>query len=592
MAILPLTATLITPILLLAVTALARHRGIRAPYRVCVPASLLAMTVVALVLGVVEQDPGLRAVIVLSFALAVGYIHYLDDPSGRWASTVRSRFLMGLPWGTFVSIGLVLVVYLFIQGGIEHPNSPLSIPFTSWSYFYPIGHVVAPFAHAGLGHVTGNLIGTVALAPLAEYAWSHFPTARGDTTFSSWRTNPYVRAFVLFPLGVVIVGLGTSIFSWGAIIGFSGVVFAFAGFAIVRYPLLTVVALAARGAISTTYYAIRDPVVVGTASPSFGPPWWVGIAVQGHLLGLFLGAVLGVIIVGHRRSLPSAGRLFVGIVILGFSLTLYALWWYRDPSTFVLYRGLGVLLIIVVAVLFTTAVRSTSAELIEGVTRRQLAIAFVVLPLLTMALVAVPLNATTLQGSSPPPDAIEIRDYHVYYAEDVSNERVGAVNIELLNETTAVNASGIIVVSERRHIWTEAESAGALGFWGELPIRVGGIDWEATVWAKRTGWRVAGAGPVYNVYLKPPGGEYSHVFASKNDTAGPTIDHRNVTVVASPRNFTFVVTNNTTILGRAPIPGPENTTRAGGIVFKRDGARVFAIRNGTRVLIATEESYE
>lgn len=397
---------------------------------------------------------------------------------------------------------------------------------------------------------------------------------------------------MLFPLGVLLVGLGTSIFSWGAIIGFSGVVFAFAGFGVVRYPIATVVALTARGAVRTTYHTLRNPVVVETASPSFGPPWWVGVAIQGHLLGLLLGAALGIVLLAHRRNRPSAARLFLGVVLLGFSFTLYALWWYRDPTTFVLYRGLGVVLIVTLAVLLTGAIRSTTRELFEGVTRHQFATMVVLLPIFTMGLVAIPVNATTLDHFESPDDAIEIDGYQIFYAEDVTNERVNVVDIELLNETTAVAASGVIVVSETRHVWTEAVSAGSLAFWGERPVRVGDLGWSETVWAKRTGWRVAGAKPVYHVSLKPPGGDYVPVFASPNRTAAPTIEHRNITIEPVNGSFELVVSSNGTTLGRTPMPVANETRHAGGLGFERQNQSVFAVRNGTRVQVAAEETYE
>lgn len=591
MSVLPLAATLVTPVLLLAATALARSRGYRVPYRVLAPLSLVAGVVVGVALGVFESERGLRLVVVFGLATAFGLVHAIDAPGGRWAARLRSRFLLGVPWGTFLSVSLVVAVYLFLQGGLEHPYNPLTIPFTSWSYFYPLGLVTAPFSHANFGHVTGNLIGTLVLAPVAEYAWSHFPTGRGRSSFSSWRTNPYVRAFVLFPLGVVLVGLGTSAFAWGAIIGFSGVVFAFAGFAVVRYPVLTVVALSARGAVTTVYYALRNPIVTGSASPSYGPPWWVGVAIQGHLLGLLLGAVLGVVIVGKRERLPSAGRVFAGALLLGFSFTLYAVWWYRDPTTFVLYRGLGVLLVVVLAVVLAAALSAGTGEVVDGVSHRQVAIAVALVPLLTMAMVAVPLNTTTVDAFDPPADAIDVGGYQVYYAEDVENKRVGAIDVEALNETTRVSASGVIVVSESRNVWTEAVSKGALDFWGEREVRVGGVGWSETIKAKREGWQVAGGGPVYHVYLAYPEDRYRHVFASRNDTASPTIENRNVTVVPANGTFYFAVSNNTTVIGNTTIPSPGNVTTAGGITFRRDGPRVYATRNGTRVLVATRESY-
>jgi len=579
-------------IAILAATWFARRAGYTVPIPVAVPGALLAGVVVAVPLRVLGVEAALTPTVVLSLVTGVSIVWSIDRPQGAWAARLRDRFLMGVPWGTVLGILLVISVYLFLQQGIRNLQQPLSIPFTSWSYHYPLGIVTAPFSHANFGHLIGNLVGTVTLAPLAEYAFGHFPTRRGSSSFASWRTNPYVRAFVLFPLGILLVGLASSLFAWGAIIGFSGVVFAFAGFAILRYPFATVVALTARGVVSTIYYSLRDPVVVGSASPSYGAPWWVGIAVQGHLLGLFLGAILAVIIIGRRRERPSAARLFAGVTIAGFELTIWALWWYRGPASYVLYRGLGVVLVVTVAVGLATAIRATDRPIGLDVTRRQIAIAVVLLPLLTMAMVAVPVNSTTVTSADAPQDAIEVRDYTVYYAEDVPHRRVSSVDIELLNESTSVNASGVIVTSDKRHVWTEAVSTGSLGFWGEQSVRVGGVGWMQTIDARRIGWRPAGAPPVYNVYLAPPEENFSHVYASEARTADPTIAGRNVTFVPTEAAFRIRVTDGNRTLGEAPIPSTSESVTVGDIAFVRQNETLQARYNGTRIRIGTTESYE
>ena len=312
------------------------------------------------------EQVAIPAVFLLSFAA----VWWLDRPRGRWGRTLRTRFLFGVPWGTLVSVGGVLAVYLFVQQGLDHWRRPLVLPFSSWSYLYPTGWLLAPFSHAGSGHLIGNLTSTLAVAPLAEYFFCHYPTDRGDRSFGSWRANPYVRAFVVFPLGVALVGLATSLFAWGPIIGFSGVVFAFAGFALVRYPLGAVVALSVQGLIRTVYQALRQPVVPGQAGPGFSEPWWFGIAVQGHALGLFLGALLGIFLLYRRDERPSALRLWTGATVLGTSMTLWALWWYRGESAYVLFRGLGVVFVVTVALLLTLAVTASNRPLPSVPTRR------------------------------------------------------------------------------------------------------------------------------------------------------------------------------------------------------------------------------
>jgi membrane associated rhomboid family serine protease len=69
------------------------------------------------------------------------------------------------------------------------------------------------------------------------------------------------RAFA-FAGGTLALGVVTSVFSLGPVVGFSGVVFALAGFALVRYPLATVVALVGADALEVMYRALVSPTVV------------------------------------------------------------------------------------------------------------------------------------------------------------------------------------------------------------------------------------------------------------------------------------------------------------------------------------------
>ncbi|MGM0397716.1 MAG: rhomboid family intramembrane serine protease [Halobacteriota archaeon] len=537
---------------------------------------------------------GLRIGVPIALLVSLAIVRALDGPRGRWGRRVRSRLLLGVPWGTLTTIVFVLIVYLGLQQGLETPRSPLHIPFTSWSYFYPLGVLTAPFAHQGLGHVTGNVLGTIALAPLAEYAFSHFPTQRGRTAFDTWRTNPYVRAFVLFPAGAIGVGLLTSIFSWGPIIGFSGVVFAFAGFALVRYPLATVVALVARDMLGTLYYVLRDPVITSSASPSFGPPWWAGIAIQGHFLGFLLGVTLGAIVVSRRSraNRPSALKLWTGGLLVGSNMTLWAVWWYRDGG-FVLYRGAGILLVVTLALVVTAAVHSRDEPLVGSVTSRQLAIALLTLPLLTMGFVAVPLNATVIEDGEPPGPTVEVDGYSVGYAEDVPHQRVGAIDISALGETTRFNVSGVIVTNDDRSIWTEAIPAGRLSFGGQRTTKVGGIGWSRSVTAIRQGWSVTGNDTVYQIALRPADENATWVYASEPARAEPTIAGSNVTIRPDGGAFFVTVTSGSEEIEESRLPARNESVTVGELTITRNtNDCVFAERDGTRVRVATKETYQ
>jgi membrane associated rhomboid family serine protease len=556
-----------------------------------IPVAVIVGLFAGVVAGAVGfwQGVGYAAIV----AIAGAAVAVLSVGEGRRAfRRVRSRLLFGLPLGTFVVVGTVLGFYLFVQFGARDPGSPLVVPFVSWSYLYPLGVLTAPFAHASLGHVTGNVIATLALAPLAEYAFSHFPTGRGESAFSSWRSNPYVRGLVLFPLGVVGVSFLTGIFSWGATIGFSGVVYAFAGFALVRYPLATVLAVTARESISMLWTVFNDPIVFASASPSYGPPWWAGIAVQGHLFGFLVGALLAATLVAKRGNRPSAIRIWLGTFLLSSSMSLWAVWWYGQTAEYVLFRALGVLLVGALAVLFTVVVRLDSDRLVRDVSARRLAFTLLLLPVVTMALVAVPVNSTTVQAVDLPGDPVEIEGYEVTYAEDVQNQRVGAVDIPVFSQATNVSASGVIVANEERTIWTERISAGELAFYGDSSVTVGGLGWEETVTVHRRGWVPVGGEAVYNVYVGRSDGSFRHVFASPNSTADPVITGRQVRVEPRAGQFELSVVRNETVLTTVAVPEQNESVTAGTLTLTRKDDRIVASHENTSVTVVTRETYE
>jgi membrane associated rhomboid family serine protease len=348
----------------------------------------------------------------------------LDNAHDQRIRALRARFLLGVPWGTLLAMGFVLGIYLFVQGGLADWNAPLVIPFRAWSYFYPLGVLTAPFSHASSGHLVGNLVGTLAFAPIAEFAWSHYPpgengrmpTSAGRRSTLEELVRPVGRVLAFF-VGTLVVGLLTSVFALGPIVGFSGVVFAFAGMALVRHPLATVLALAADGVVRLVYASLINPVTVASASPSFGAPAWAQIAIQGHAVGLLCGVLCG-ILVGRRRSehTPAPFHLFAGVLVFAVGQSLWAVYWYRGGETYVLFRALGAVLVFALAGLVALAVSDAGVPSVDrlrpgfdfegsGLSARRLATAVLIAALLGLAMPAVPVNLVSVDRTAGTPMA-------------------------------------------------------------------------------------------------------------------------------------------------------------------------------------------
>ncbi|QCC60963.1 rhomboid family intramembrane serine protease [Natrinema thermotolerans] len=596
---------------------------------------------------------------------SVAVVRRLHRPARRWRDRLRSRFVLGVPWGSLLVIAVVLAVYLFVQGGITDFDDPVTIPFRTWSYFYPLGMITASFSHAGPSHLLGNLAGTIVVAPLAEYAWGHYPTdgnAAADAAAGragSLYRNPRVRAFVCFPLAVIAVGLATSLFALGPVIGFSGVVFAFAGFAIVHYPIVTIVAtLGIQGAILRLYSALQNPIYVYTAQPSPpSAPSWAGIAIQGHALGLFVGFVLGIVLLERRGRRPDPLRLWLAVLLFGFAKGLWAIYWFGGENTYLLYQGPGVVVVAVLALVVTLAVtaserpavprrlakavpgsapdafetdgdraidrplelaraddgddrpgndrlervrelaggtrdRAADGGSLAALSRKQVAVLAVIGVLALLAGVAVPANFLVVEDASATTEtAVQIEDYTVEYVEGVPNGLVSGVGIEAIESDEGLESSGVIVASERRQVWLEAVSAQRLSATGEETVYVGGAGWREAVHVERAGWEPVGNDTVYQVWLRPDGGERRLAHESNESRAEARIAGRNVTVGSDGGEFVLSVTADGTEPATTAIPAANETATAGGLTFERENETIYAAADGTRVAIASEETY-
>lgn len=315
--------------------------------------------------------------LLVALLVAFGFIWYYEG-RGRWRSLVDDRFIYGVPWGTLVTVGLVVAFYLFAQGGFRHWNEPVIFPFISWSYLYPTGVLTAGFAHANPNHIVSNMTGTLLLAPVAEYAWSHYAPRRGRDGGRSIVTDggtgglfarPWVRAVVIFPAALLGSALLTSVFSLGPGLGFSGAVFAIFGFAVVNYPVSTLVAVLGSFTLRTIYTALTTPVVtegIEAAPPS--PPAWAGIGWQPHLFGFLLGVLAGIALLSQRDRTPDLERVFFATFVLGM---VQSLWLFVSPAgpPFTLYRGAGVAFVALLTVVIAVAVAGSNRPIPKPLSR-------------------------------------------------------------------------------------------------------------------------------------------------------------------------------------------------------------------------------
>lgn len=543
---------------------------------------LLGLAISPFPVGGPVYEPALVGAIVLSF-LTAGRLGDLDLDR-----IARTRFVMGVPWGTLLITLFVLCVYLFVQDGLSHPNAPTVIPFRAWSYFSPEGIVASPFTHAHRGHLTSNLIGTLTVGVLAEYTWGHYPDERGMSTFTSVRTNPYARILV-FVVGSLVVGLLTGLFSLGPAIGFSGVVFAYAGFTLTRYPFGTVLVLVSGRVLSLVHQSFKNPTITQAGQTQFVTPWWAGISLQGHAVGLFIGALIGIYLVRRRSERPDGFRLWVGIILFAVFEGLWAVYIPLGRSQYRLFRAGGAILVFVLAALLASAVRSTDTPVLGrfDIQYKQVALSLTVAVLVVLAAVAVPYNLFTVSDRTAgitQENSVQVRGYTIAYAERIPDQYISNIQLSALGETTDVTASGVIVVNDQREIWWQEVSKGRLAFARQVDVRVGGVGWRETVLASRSTWQVVGNHSVYTVHLEHAN-ERTLAYTSQSARAKPTINGRNVTIIPG-KTFSVRVTRNGTKLGQVPIPKSNEGVAVGGLTLVRSNNAMYAKRNKTRVRVA------
>ena len=492
-----------------------------------------------------------RLLLLAGVLLAAGTLLALSPRPARLVDPLTSRFLYGVPWGTLVVCGLLLAVYYGLQAGLATPTDPVVLPFRAWSYFDPTGMVVAGFAHANLGHLTGNLLGTLAFGSLAEFWWGHDVDHQFAGPLGRLRSYPVARAVVVFPAVTVLVGIVSTLVVLGPVIGFSTTVFAFAGFAIVRYPILTVVAGVGQGVIGRVFEAISAPQQVAVAETSYSTPWFATIAIQGHALGFLLGVLLGIGLLRLREeSPPPAARVWAGVLLFAVSRSLWAVYWFRGNETYVLYRAVGLALVFGLVAIVTYGVVARDRPLFSAVgsatrdrlgdpgsiTHRQVGLLTVVIACSVLVGPAVPVNLTTAADADLPGEPIEVEGYEITYGENVPDGQLSVIPAALAGERDGYNTSGVIVRNTERHIWSTDTTTGELAADGQSTVRLGGLGWQETVTATRTGWQATGGPAAYRVTLAHDN-ESRPVFASGTARAEPVVAGHRLAINATTEGF-------------------------------------------------------
>jgi len=537
-----------------------------------------------------------QAVLLSGIAVSLLVLYRVAAPDGRWGDRLRSRFVLGLPWGTLIGLGIVGCVYLFVQGGLGHQYDPVSLPFRATSYAYPLGVLLAGFSHLGWGHLLGNLLSGLVYGSIAEYAWSHYPTGRGAQSFATRLSNPFVR-IGLFVAGIVLAGVLTAGLSWGPIIGFSGVVYVLAGIAIVRYPITTIVAVAGWSHLWHLWGTFVDPYSIAEPAVRYSGIGWANTAVQGHAFGFLLGVVLAAVVLTRRDRAADPGRIWLATMVYVIANGLWGIFWYLGNNRYVRFEAIGTSLLFVLAGVIVLAVAGTDRSILDrplggrGFGRlpsgRRLAVGVLVLALLSMSAVGVAINLSAPSGASLPEDAVEVRDYRVAYVENVTNQQLAVVDLPYLDQVTEVRTSGVVVYSEQRNLWHRVVTKQALEARGSGRVLLGGVGWRRAVSAYRSGWSVLGGDVTYRVFLRPDGGESRLAYTSEPAVADLRLANRTVAIRPATEAFEVVVSRDNETLGARPLPGEGENVTVGGITFERTGRELRAAIDGTQLRVAS-----
>jgi len=483
----------------------------------------------------------------------------------------RKRLVYGLPLGTFVIIGINAVFYLFAQRAYVGGDL-LTIPYFSWSYGYPLGFLTAPIGHANDSHILGNLLTTLVFGPVAEYVVGHKGSRR-----------PLLRALVGIPLTWYAVGIFISVFSLGPSIGFSGVLFFFFGFVVVFYPVVSVGLIVASSVFRTVIGALRSPVSVESTVETVSTPAWANIAVDAHALGFLLGVGIAVLFARRTERDVDGYRVGAAVLLVGLAQGLHLVW-VADGSSYILYRGIGAAVVVVLA-LFTaygSAVESSAPPALsmeELPARRALSVAALAIPLVLLCGIGF-VTGFGAVSTVDDVETVEVGDYSVWYGENVENERV--FSIPFIEYTPAnFTSSGVIVTSDERGIWRQEASVRQLRSNPNRDFLVGGLTWEEEVRVERVGMTSPTGNSAYTVFVSA-GNESRPVFDSSPAGTDVTLDGWSIglSVTDGERAATMEREGERRVVYVGSQP-----TEVEGVTFEVEERRVVASQENTSVIV-------
>lgn len=586
-----------------------------------------------------------QALLLVTLVGALAYVWYVGG-RGRWHALASERLLYGVPWGTLLTVSIVVAFYLFAQGGLGHWREPLYLPYVSWSYFYPTGLLTAGVAHASPEHLLSNVAATLALGPIAEFAWSHYAPASSASEEDAAEESddsgaegaprepsagagqsedppehvtdggvrsvglgvavldrPWVRAVVVFPVVVLVVSYVTSMLSLGPSLGFSGAVFAIAGFALVTYPTASLIGILVGSSIGTLYSAFAEPVVRGTVETGPPrPPSWAGVAFQAHFLGFLIGVLLGLAVLHYTDRRPGPTEIFLATLLFGLVQGLWTIVLDGGQDVFLLYRAVGVAGLLVLCVLVTAAVAGSDTDgdaLPELPSARAVRLGATALLLLVAVLVVLPSPFASLGVVDASSDdgetvgGVTVEDYTVTYAENATS-RYRYV-FDAVEEVGTVERSGVIVVNPDRDIWTVAVRERLLDHDGDATVAVGGVDWRETVHVDRVGWDVVGGETAYAVDLTVHG-DRTRSFRSEPVTATGRLDGYQIVVEPTDDAFRVALRQDGERVDAVPIPENGSATQVGNLTVTTevidDTPTVAVERGDARVPIAERETFD
>jgi len=514
-------------------------------------------------------------------ALAVSLVVLARLSESPLTTPLRERFVLGVPWGTAIVVVGVSLVYYVLQGGGK-PGGPVVAGFTSWSLWYPQGLVLSAFSHSSDAHLLGNMLGTVAFASVTEYAWGHYPTA--STT--RWETP--ARRIGLFVVSTVLVGLASGLFVPGAVIGFSVVVFAFAGFALVMRPRLTVAAIVALPVVGLLREAVLNPLVTARSRPVFVTPSWADIALQGHLFGMVVGVVLAVALLRARETRLDIRHVWFATLVFAVTRSMYAVYWYEGADQFVLFRAAGTAGVFLLATLVALAACEPDWPLsrVTSVDTGTVAVGLLVVTLAALAVSGLAYNLVSVSPEENVEEGIAVEDYRVAYVEDASDQYIAAVELPGVGSPLSANVSGVVVASDRRNAWHLSVPASRLAFEGNTTVAVGDSTFHETVDINRTEWQFTGGNSTHRVVGRHDG-DQTVLFTSEPATGRLRINGSAIRIEPAKEFYNVTVERNNSTVGSVRIPSGGETVEIANITFERTGSELLGRHEDTEIAVAT-----